>query len=1039
MERYKNVDKDVLVERAKELECLYLIDEALASSFFPAVMQEIANIIPVGFKNMDSCIVTIGFDGEIYRSKPMAANVDEIETPINLNGCERGYIKVAYPVNTFPADEPVFLPEEKRLLRIIAGRIAESLVHRFGEESESFRNKWKTILDLLQRTDNKMLLYVCSRMITMLTSRRPDLLPAIYTKMGWEEHIHKGEVNAPLKMLPDIDVVRLSGILFEAASACIDDQKIYEDINLWIYQRKTYDLARIVSKKHTDAHTIIDALKKYIENAKTIEGFNAATDRWLKVELIRRFLTENHNLITTTQDHIRIESFCDLLASFVGSSSEIGKIGGKGAGIFIAREIIEANKEKQPLLGDIKTPRTWYISAEEQDNLLSDNELVEFYEHKYKDIVEIRSTYPRIIQLFKNLRFPAHISNALSEILDFCTDKPLIIRSSSLLEDQLDASFSGKYKSLFIANSGTKSERKKQLIEGILEVYASMYNPDSIQYRKKRGLLDFSEKMGILIQEVVGRKVGPYYFPLYAGMAFSCNELRWSPRIRREDGLLRLVMGLGTRAVDRVGDDFPILISPGQPGLRVNHTPDEIKKYSPQMIDLIDLEKRQFASVPIRQLIKQYGNEITGILNVASIFKEDLVTIANPYTSNFSKDEFVVTFEGLFKNTPLLAKMKTVLDVLQENLGHPVDIEFASDGENVYLLQCRPQSRNLDNAPVALPADIPHSDTIFTARKYVSNGKITGIKTVIFVDPAEYANLSKHEDYIRVSNAVSELNRTLPRRSFILMGPGRWGSRGDIKLGVPVTYSDINNTAMLIEVAAKESRHQPELSFGTHFFQDLVEENIKYLPLYPDDDDVVFKRAFFNNSRNSLPGILPDYADLAHVIKVIQVEEEFYGKNLFVLMNADLEKAMAFLDKPVDETEAAETPGGVDLAPETSTDGWQWRYYMAEKIALKLDMEAYNVKGIYLIGSTCTGTAKLCSDIDLLIHLNATPEQQEELDAWLHGWSLALAEMNYLKTGYETDGLLDIHYVTDQDIKDNTSYAIKINSPYDPAYKLRVR
>ncbi|MGI6298414.1 MAG: PEP/pyruvate-binding domain-containing protein [Saccharofermentanales bacterium] len=1039
MERYKNVDKDILVERAKELECLYLIDEALASTPFPAVMQEVANLIPVGFKNMDSCLVTIGFDGEIYRSKPMAEVSDEIETPIILNRCARGYIKVGYPPNTFPPGEEAFLPEEKRLLNIIAGRIAEFQQHRIGEESEDYKNKWKTILDLLQKTDNKMLLYVCSRMITLLSSMRPDLLHGIYNKMGWQEHTHKGEVNAPLKMLPDIDVLQLSETLFAAASTCIDDQKIFEDINLWIYQRKTYDLARIVSKKHTDARSIIDALRKYIENAKTIEGFNAATNRWLKVELIRRFLTENHNLITTTQDHIRIESFCDLLESFIGSSSEIGKIGGKGAGIFIAREIIEANKDREPLLEGIKTPRTWYISAEELANLLSENELDELNEHKYKDIVEIRSTYPRIIQLFKNLRFPAHINHALSEVLDLCTDNPLIVRSSSLLEDQLDASFSGKYKSLFIPNAGTKSERKKQLIEGILEVYASMYNPDSIQYRKKRNLLDFSEQMGILIQEVVGRKVGPYYFPLYAGMAFSCNELRWSPRIRREDGLLRLVMGLGTRAVDRVGDDFPTLISPGQPGLRVNQTPDEIKKYSPQMIDLIDLEKRQFSSMPIRQLIKEQGNSITKINQVASTFKDELIKDTNIYTANFAKDEFVVTFEGLFRNTQFLAKIKAVLDVLRENLGYPVDIEFASDGESLYLLQCRPQSRNLDNAPVALPADIPHSDTIFTARKYVSNGKVTGIKTVVYVDPEEYISLSKHEDYLRVSYAVSELNRTLPRRSFILLGPGRWGSRGDIKLGVPVTYSDINNTAMLIEVASKESRHQPELSFGTHFFQDLVEENIKYLPLYPDDSNVVFKRSFFNNSKNSLSNILPDYADLAHVIKVIQVEEEFNGKNLFVLMNADLENAMAFLDKPTDEAAGAETAASFAMEPETSADGWQWRFYMAEKIAQKLDMDAYNVKGVYLIGSTCTGTAKLCSDIDLLIHLDASVEQQEELDAWLRGWSLALSEMNYLKTGYETNGLLDVHYITDQDIKDKSSFAIKINSPYDPAYRLRVK
>lgn len=112
---------------------------------------------------------------------------------------------------------------------------------------------------------------------------------------------------------------------------------------------------------------------------------------------------------------------------------------------------------------------------------------------------------------------------------------------------------------------------------------------------------------------------------------------------------------------------------------------------------------------------------------------------------------------------------------------------------------------------------------------------------------------------------------------------------------------------------------------------------------------------------------------------------------------------------------------------------------MAERIAEQMDMEAFSVKGIYLFGSTNTCTAKLNSDIDLLIHTNAAGEQKQALDTWLRGWSLALSEINYLKTGYRSNGLLDIHYVTDQDIADKTSYAVKINSVYDPAYPLRVR
>ena len=140
--------------------------------------------------------------------------------------------------------------------------------------------------------------------------------------------------------------------------------------------------------------------------------------------------------------------------------------------------------------------------------------------------------------------------------------------------------FSGKYRSLFLANTGTREERLEALIDAVCEVYASVFGPDPIQYRAERGLLDFVEEMGIIIQKVVGRQVGKYFFPAFAGVAFSNNEFRWSPRLRREDGIVRMVTGLGTRAVDRMGDDFPFMMSPGQPNLRVNVTPDQVAHYA---------------------------------------------------------------------------------------------------------------------------------------------------------------------------------------------------------------------------------------------------------------------------------------------------------------------------------------------------------------------------------------------------------------------------------------------------------------------------
>jgi hypothetical protein len=260
-----------------------------------------------------------------------------------------------------------------------------------------------------------------------------------------------------------------------------------------------------------------------------------------------------------------------------------------------------------------------------------------------------------------------------------------------------------------------------------------------------------------------------------------------------------------------------------------------------------------------------------------------------------STDNLVATFEGLASATPFLAQMRSLLRVLREKIGGPVDIEFAHDGTDFYLLQCRPQSAMDETAPTPIPQDIPAERVVFTARRFVSNGKVPDLTHVVFVDPDAYAAIGDLESLRNVGRAVGRLNRILPRRQFVLMGPGRWGSRGDITLGVAVTYSDISNTALLMEIASRREGSMPELSFGTHFFQDLVESSIRYLPLYPDDAGVVFNRTFLMDAPNQLAALAPEYADLAATIRVIDVPGATGGQVLKVLMNADQDEAIGYL------------------------------------------------------------------------------------------------------------------------------------------------
>ncbi|MEW6748013.1 MAG: PEP/pyruvate-binding domain-containing protein, partial [Planctomycetota bacterium] len=502
---------------------------------------------------------------------------------------------------------------------------------------------------------------------------------------------------------------------------------------------------------------------------------------------------------------------------------------------------------------------------------------------------------PYIEQIFKHSFFSLDMLNQVRIAFEDMGDGPLIVRSSSLLEDSAGAAFSGKYRSLFLANTGPREQRLEALTDAIAEVYASVFGPDPIQYRSECGLLDFTEEMGIIIQRVVGHRVGKYFLPAFAGVAFSNNEFRWSPRIRREDGIIRLVAGLGTRAVDRVGDDFPVLVCPGRPDLRVNVTPEEVFHYAQKQIDVLNLETGRFDTVAIEQLFREAGDQFPLLDKVVSVYENDRLKKPMLGTLDPSRDDLVVTFAGLIENTDFVKQMREMLRVLQEELGFPVDVEFAHDGRDLHLLQCRPQARLGEERTVTIPHWIADNRKLFSANRFVTNGQVSGVRYVVYVDAEAYTNLPARSDMVAVADIVSRLNTILPRRSFILMGPGRWGSRGDITLGVGVTYSGISNTQMLIEVARRKGSYVPDLSFGTHFFQDLVESKIRYLALYPDEDGVIFNEAFFKDSPNVLQELLPEYAHYETVVRVIDVVQVSGGLELGVVMDGERDQALGFL------------------------------------------------------------------------------------------------------------------------------------------------
>ncbi len=759
--------------------------------------------------------------------------------------------------------------------------------------------EWQVIVDLLEATDSRELNRIARKLLNYLVRQGVPEASALLDNFNQAYMNVKADENKPTQRTDLREAENIFQETFKIAEKQMSEDELSSMLMNWVSEGRTRFLSMATEKQGITLFEITENLNRFCKLPEKERSLSEAEAIGIKVSLIRRFLSDSHQFINVAKKYIRIEDIGALTQKMIGPGAGTGRLGGKGAGLFLAQKIIEKAKEKYQVLQNVRVPRTWFLLSDGIVDFLHYNALEEIINLKYRRTDEVRHEYPYFQQVFKQSHFSSEIMQGLSLALDELEGKPIIVRSSSLLEDSFGAAFSGKYRSIFIANKGTKIERIDALMDAVAEVYASTFSPDAIEYRIERDLLDYQEQMGCLIQEVVGNEVGGRYFmPTFAGVAFSNNEFRWSPRIKRKDGVIRLVAGLGTRAVDRVGDDYPMLIAPGQPNLRVNTSPDDIVRYSQKFIDVIDLHELDFKTLRIDDLLKSSGDEYPALTKLASVYSQG--NLSPPSFANFDpkRSDLVFTFDGLLTKTPFVEQIRILLDILAEKLCTPVDIEFASNGLHLYILQCRPQAQPRDRANIRIPDDVAPDDKIFTANKFVSDGYIPDVQYIVYVDPTEYDSLEAIEDMIEVGRAIGHINNALPKRSFILMGPGRWGSRGDIKLGVGVTYSDINKTAALIEIAKKKGGYVPEVSFGTHFFQDLVESDIYYLPLYPDDKTIIFNSDFLKNSPNSLASVLPSAARLERVIKVIDVPAATGGKLMKLIMDSDNGRALAFLDDP---------------------------------------------------------------------------------------------------------------------------------------------
>jgi len=681
-----------------------------------------------------------------------------------------------------------------------------------------------------------------------------------------------------------------------------------EEIENYIHLARKQDafqnLTKVLNTEGVTFKAIRQVLKEFCEIPQGSLYISPNEAEGVRVALISHFISDQLPFVGVAKKYITIRDVDEMLDHSTWNPRRSGRVGGKAAGMFLAYRIILPRLEtRDPDIEHyVRIPESYYFSSGMLSDFIDYNRLYSFHSQKYKSIDTIGAEYGKIAQLVERASFPPDIIEDFKEILGGVGEYPLILRSSSLLEDNFGYSFSGKYDSVFIANQGDLQTRLAEFIRGMKRVFMSVFNPGAIYYRRDHNLLDFDEQMSVLVQKVVGRRFGNRFFPFAGGVAFSHNGYAWTPRIIKEEGVVRLVLGLGTRAVDRVEPDYPRLIPLSHPSLRPEVTIEQIRKYSQKMVDVLNLETSSVETVPYIDLLR--GIDHPDLFYALSLGEGGHLAPPLFKGQEISLDRSCLTFDNFLTKTPFVPLMKKVLKKLETAYGRPVDVEFAWDNDILYLLQCRSLAMTEHIGKVIVPKSIPADRILFTNNRGIFNGMIRDIEYIIYVDPKAYARLTTYEERTAVGHAVSRINRILESRRIGLLGPTRWGSN-DIKYGVKVGYEDINHTLILGEVAFEEGGSAPDVSYGTHFFNDLVEARIVPLAIYPDEPDVIFKEEFFLEPPNLLGPLAPDLAACAPVVHVIHVPSRTGGRLLQVYQDSQGQQGMGFFATPDEHREEA--------------------------------------------------------------------------------------------------------------------------------------
>ena len=609
--------------------------------------------------------------------------------------------------------------------------------------------------------------------------------------------------------------------------------------------------------------------------------------------LVRMAISRDEHVVRLVEKHLRIEDVIQIGKRMIGT----GLVGGKSVGMLLARAIL---RQTDPRWNDLLEPHdSFYIGSDVFYTFLVQNGIW-WVRQKQRDPATFLEGAERSRQRMLTGSFPAYVVRQVEYMLDYFGQSPIIVRSSSLLEDNFGNSFAGKYESVFCANQGPRDKRLQDFFSAVRTIYASTMSEKALAYREQRGMLDKDEQMALLVQRVSGASYGNLFFPQIAGVGLSFNPYVWSEYIEPEAGMLRLVFGLGTRAVERADDDYTRVVALNAPDRRPESNFDEVRRYAQRRVDILDLEANQLVSEHFADVVRRSPGlsvEMFTSLDEEQARRAEEANVPNVFP-------WIITFDRLFSETHFVGDMRDMLRTLQKAYDWPVDVEFTTnffaDGSyKINLVQCRPLQVKGGGAITDPPAGLRREDTLLEAHgAVIGQSQLMCLDRLIYVVPAVYGQLPVSDRYTvaRLIGRLAHAAQTDPPRTILLLGPGRWGTTTP-SLGVPVRFADINTVSALCEIVAMRDDFAPDVSLGTHFLNELVEMDMLYLALFPQREDNFLNQSFFETHRNRLLDLLPAETAWAHAVRVIDAADLPAGSVIRLHANTLKQKVVCYLER----------------------------------------------------------------------------------------------------------------------------------------------